>query len=191
MAYGETVRNDGCRACELKADYTWPSGRPGGCRAGTARRASRAVPLRASCLAISPSTGLWAVFRAGPGQPRAHDELRVARERGKGRKRERAAGDRGVGVELVAGSGVGAELGASALVRAAAEAGLLEAMAALDVGSHEKRRGWRGFGDPRGSRSSRRRRRRANTRLHGYCGASSQREGEGEEARAAGPRTAQ
>ena len=97
----------------------------------------------------------------------------------------------GVGAELVAGSSVGAELGASALVPAAAEAGLREAMAALDVGSHEKRRGWRGFGEPRGSRSSRRRRRRANTRLRGYYGASSQREGEREEARAAGPRTAQ
>ena len=42
--------------------------RPGGCRAGMARRASRAVPLRASCLAISPSTGLWAVFHAKPAQ---------------------------------------------------------------------------------------------------------------------------
>ena len=59
----------------------------------------------------------------------------------------------GVGAELVAGSGVGAELGASALVLVAAEAGLREAMVALDVGSHEKRRGWRGFGEPRGSRS--------------------------------------
>ena len=67
-----------------------------------------------------------------PGQPEAHDELRAARERGKGRKRERAAGDRGVGAELVAGSGIGAELGASALVPAAAEAGLWEAMAAPD-----------------------------------------------------------
>jgi len=59
----------------------------------------------------------------------------------------------GVGAELVAGSGVGVELGASALVLVAAEAGLREAMVALDVGSHEKRRGWRGFGEPRGSRS--------------------------------------
>ena len=62
----------------------------------------------------------------------------------------------GVGAELVAGSGVGAELGASALVLVAAEAGLREAMVALDVGSHEKRRGWRGFSEPWGSRSSRR-----------------------------------
>jgi len=96
--------------------------------------------------------------------------LRTARERGKGRKRERAARDRGVGAELmagsgigaelVAGSGVGAELGASVLVPAVAEVELREAMATLDVGfgSHEKRRGWRGFSEPRGSRSSRHRR---------------------------------
>ena len=56
------------------------------------------------------------------------------------------------------GGGVGAELGANALVPTAAEARLREAMAALNVGSHEKRRGWRGFGEPRESRSSRRRR---------------------------------
>jgi len=33
-------------------------------RAGTARRASRAVPLRASCLAFGPSTALRAEIRA-------------------------------------------------------------------------------------------------------------------------------
>jgi hypothetical protein len=37
---------------------------PNGGRAGTARRASRAVPNRASCLAISPSTTCWVNFWA-------------------------------------------------------------------------------------------------------------------------------
>ena len=38
--------------------------RPAGVRAGTARRASRAVPLRALCLAFGPSTALRAEIRA-------------------------------------------------------------------------------------------------------------------------------
>ena len=40
--------------------------RPERHRAGTGRRASRAVPLRASCLASGPGTALWAFFRAVP-----------------------------------------------------------------------------------------------------------------------------
>jgi len=154
----------------------------GPARLGTARARARhgpedVGPARHAVPPVPGRPGKHGPFSVS-GQPGTHDELRAARERGKGRKHERAAGDRGVGVELVAGSGVGAELvagsgvgaelmagsgvgaelGASALVPAAAEAGLWEAMTALDVGSHEKRRGWRGFGEPRGSRSSRRRR---------------------------------
>jgi hypothetical protein len=39
--------------------------RPEGGQAGTARRATRAMPRRASCLTNSPGTPCWAVFRAG------------------------------------------------------------------------------------------------------------------------------
>ena len=58
--------------------YIWPSGRPGSarpghgpgtarwCRAGTARRAPRAVPYRASCPVDSPSTAPRAEIRAVP-----------------------------------------------------------------------------------------------------------------------------
>jgi len=55
--------------------YRWPSGQPrtGPCQArpdggwaGTARRASRAVPSWASCLTNGPDTVYWAVFWAGP-----------------------------------------------------------------------------------------------------------------------------
>jgi len=40
--------------------------RPDTGRANMGRRAYRAVPLRASCLAFGPGTALWAVFRAVP-----------------------------------------------------------------------------------------------------------------------------
>ena len=58
--------------------HIWPSGRPGSarpghgpgtarwCRAGTARRAPRAVPYRASCPVDSPSTAPQAEIRAVP-----------------------------------------------------------------------------------------------------------------------------
>jgi hypothetical protein len=39
--------------------------RPEGGQAGTARRATRAMPRRASCLTNGPDTPCWAVFRAG------------------------------------------------------------------------------------------------------------------------------
>jgi len=49
----------------------WPGtglcqARPDGGQAGTARRASWAMPKRASCLAFGPGTTCHASFRAGP-----------------------------------------------------------------------------------------------------------------------------
>ena len=55
----------------------WPDSQ----RFGTAHRASRVVPHRATGLTFGPSTALWADFRAGPARE-ARPELRAMPARG-------------------------------------------------------------------------------------------------------------
>ena len=86
--YSTVLRADFAEIFLQYHNYIWPSGRPGSarpghgpgtarwCRAGTARRAPRAVPYRASCPVDSPSTAPRAEIRAvPPAQPRQN--LRV------------------------------------------------------------------------------------------------------------------
>jgi len=78
LSRGERTEAYGCVRAGRGRGYIWPSGRPGSarpghgpgtarwCRAGTARRAPRAVPYRASCPVDSPSTAPRAEIRAVP-----------------------------------------------------------------------------------------------------------------------------